>query len=717
MLADSTGTKTVLVKNFINALIMVQNNLRLYISGNRAIDLSTERLLACLEPLFGEEGELTIYVGRHALIYEDQFIDRSSSLFEAFANRLFHHGIAAFTFNRGVTVAQIHGFLGLIGQKPATTWEQGGIDALMQLQGISHITVREMSELDFSKDEELEEEGGDDQLQGSPLWERFALSIVHGLHVGGEGLEGEAISPKLLAMAANSLLLNSDGVKDEQLARDLSRFLLSLKREKVRIYRTAALNSLVEFVSSLDPHVRSLFFRNVFNLNVEADLSERMLRGMSDQVILDALKNASMEKGYAPPVVLQLLGRLAEERGLVAHAPGMPAGEAAANDERIAELFRADDFAKYVPETYQDALLAIIKNSTLPTAITDNLTKLKKTLEQQAVESHVSEIFVQMLKRPIDAQDLLLIKGNLRETINIYLALHDYAKIKELMTICRSEHLWGELSSELYDYLSSESFSTPLLNDLGRIERERDGAGMALILEIGTPLISPLLDKLSTENNRAIRRLYLNVLGRLGKECVPQALSRLSDSRWYVVRNMLYLLREFGDPSILPQVRPCVKHVHPKVSQEAMKTCLFFRDREAVPHLLKMLESGNEAEVLTAVSYAAFSAEASIVARLVEMLHEGNVMYFKAELKKAIVRSLGAAAPKRAISVFAELLHSSNLFHAKQLEGVKLEVIAALEKIPGEESKRLLSEQASGGSAELAKAARGVLARVYGVKS
>jgi HEAT repeat protein len=716
VLADASRTKAAVVRNFINSLIMVQNNLRLYVAGNRAIELSTERLMGYFAELIGDGESLTIYVGRHALIFEDQFIDRSNQLFEAFAGRLFHHGIAAVTFGRTMDVRQVHEFLTLVGRKPAITWEEGGIGTVLQAHQISDITTREMSELDFTMDDEIVEEPGEDLLQGSPLWERFAISIVHGLHLEHLGVAGEDVSPKLLAMAANSLLQSGEG-KGEELAKDLSRFLLSLKNEKVRIYRTAALNSLVEFITSLDPAVRMSFFRNVFNLNVEADLSERLLRGMSDQVILDALKNASMEKGYAPPVVLQLLGRLAEERGIVAPTPGAAPVDVAVNEERIAELFRADDFAKYVPEQYQTALLSIMKNSRLPTAITEHLMQQKRSLEQQAVEAHVSEIFVQMLKRPVTAQDLAMIKGNLRETINLYLTIHDYARIRDLIALCRSEHLWSELSAELYDYLSSESFSTPLISDLARIDRERDGAGMSLLLEIGTPLISPLLDRLSTENSRTVRRLYLNVLGRLGKECVPQAVSRLTDSRWFVVRNMLYLLREFGDASILPQVRQCVNHPHPKVSQEAMKTCLFFHDREAVPHLLKMLGSGNESEVLTAVSYAAFTTDAAVISRLVELLHEAGVMSFKEDLKKAAVRSLGAAAPKRAVPVFAEILHSSSLFHGKQLEGVKLEVIAALEKIPGEESQRLLTEQAAGSSAELARAARGVLARIHGVKS
>ena len=716
MLADTNVTKTVQVKNFITALIQVQNNLRLYVSGNRAIDQTTGRLLELLTHLLAEEETLTIFVGQHALIYEEQFLDRSNIHFDSFANRLYNHGIVALTFHRGVTAEQLHAFLNLVGLKPAKTWEEGGIAAALCRLDVTHITAREMSELDFTLDDE-EVDDGESLLQGSPLWERFAMSIIHGLHAGGGGEGGEELTATVLARMANRILAESEGDKDEELAKDLSRFLLSLKHEKVRIYRTAAFNSLVEFVNSLAPHVRNLFFKNVFNLNVEAELSERLLRGMSDQVILDALKNASMERGYAPPVVMQLLGRLAEERGLVTRPPAVSAADQAVAEERIGELFRADDFNKYVPAPYQDALLSIMKNHQLPLAVTENLTRLKQTLEQQWIEQHVGAIFMQILKGPVDSSELGLIKGNLKETVSLYLASHDYVKVRELLAICRSEHLWGEVSSELDDYFASDGFSIPLLADLPRIDREGDAAGMALLADIGPPIIGPLLDRLSLENNRSLRRLYLNVLGRLGKECVPQALNRLDDSRWFVVRNMLYLLREFGDASVLPQVRQCMHYPNPKVSQEALKTCLFFRDRDAVPHLLKFLGSGNEAEVLVAVSQAAYSADPVITAKLVAMLHEGNMLGFNLDLKKSIVRSLASAVGKKAVPIFAELLHSRNFFHPRLHEELQLEVIAMLEKIAGDEAKRLLAEQVEHGSPELARAAQVVLARARGGKS
>lgn len=703
--------KTVMVKDFLNTLVLLKNHLRLYASANNLIDLTTKRMFGFLKPLFADADDLTIYVGRHAFIYEEQFIDRTNRNFETFANRLFQHGVAAVTFNQGVTAAQIQTFLMLVERKPASSWDEGGVAAALKLRNVQSISVQEMSELDFSLGDVAAEEMAS-ATGNSPLWQKFALSIVHGLH-GDDALAGEGgASPQELAAAVNLLLEQSNGSKDELLARDLSRFLLSLKHEKIRSYRTATLNALTAFVNALTPNVRDLFVRNVFNLNVDAELTAELLLGMPDQVIMEALRNAAMDPGYAPPVVLQLLGRLAAERGLAA-ATELEAAGKDDHSERIAELFRADDFDKYVPKPYQAALIAIIKSSELPPTVTDNLARLKQSLEQPAVDRHVGEILLQILKAPAEMQDLALLGKNLKETIDFYLMSHDYAKIREVLSLCRREEIWQGMPAGIHADLFPEEFATTLLNDLNNLDRMQAEVAMELIVEIGPPFIAPLLDRLSVEINRSAWRLYMNLLIRLGEGCIPQIIGRLTASRWFVIRNMLFLLREFGNVSVLPHVRPFIKHPQPKVSQEALKICLTFRDRDVIPYLLTLLEGENDGDVIQALPLAALSDDPAVFNKLVTMLRKGSVFHFRLELKRAIIRALASFAEQKYLPVFSDILRARDFFHPKQLELLKLEVVAVLEsRLAGNAVRRVLDEQANSGSAAVMRAARSALAKV-----
>jgi hypothetical protein len=81
-----------------------------------------------------------------------------------------------------------------------------------------------------------------------------------------------------------------------------------------------------------------------------------------------------------------------------------------------------------------------------------------------------------------------------------------------------------------------------------------------------------------------MRFRLLDVLSRLGPAVARDAEAMLSDPRWYVVRNMLLLLRRVGDSRSLPAVRRCVEHPDLRVRLEAIHT-LFAFDRD-VPHEL-----------------------------------------------------------------------------------------------------------------------------------
>lgn len=715
MSSNQEVMKITQVRNFIAALLSLQNQLRLYGSANKSVDMATEKVFSLLITLLDENNELTIFVGQHAFIFEDQFVERSNHLFESFANMLFQHGISAISFAKGMTAVELHDFMKLAGRKASFSWDEGGIGDALQQRNVNNIHVREMSELDFSlEDEILEEVEVCEEDDSSPLWQRYALSIVYGLHPESASHNLEVYSPKKLAELARKILEESSGSRDEPLAKDLTRFLLSLKSAKVHVYRAATMKLLADFVTELTPQVRRLFLGNVFNLDVDAEMCEGFLRGVSDQVIIDALQNAAVDPAYAPPVALQLLGRLASERKLPVKPAIMASLPTEKSGERIAELFREDDFANFVPKSYQNTLISILKTRELPTSIIENINVLKQSIHPSQLDKHIGEILMLILDGTVEIKDLGMLKKHLKDTIDHYLESKEYSKISGLLDICCREQNWQNISYDINEHVSSGIFLNSLLDDLLSLEKVKSNECIELIIKIGTPFITALLNRLSLEDNRSFRRTYLNVLVKFGAACIQHAINRLNDSRWFVVRNMIYLLRELGDQTALPQIRLCIKHPNTKVSLEALKTCLFFHDKEAVPFLLNMLKSENEEELLHAVSHAALFDDPAIFDSLAIMLLDGGVLNFHLELKKAIIHSLAAASPQKALPVFANILASHNLFHGKQLEILKLEVVSSLEKIPGEESHKLLFTLRKSDSAAVARAAQSALEK-YGV--
>lgn len=71
-----------------------------------------------------------------------------------------------------------------------------------------------------------------------------------------------------------------------------------------------------------------------------------------------------------------------------------------------------------------------------------------------------------------------------------------------------------------------------------------EGDLLALAGRVGVHAIEPLLEVLSESDSRHIRRKVIKVLVQMGPVVGERAVTRLQDARWYVVRNVLVLLRQ-----------------------------------------------------------------------------------------------------------------------------------------------------------------------------
>ena len=96
----------------------------------------------------------------------------------------------------------------------------------------------------------------------------------------------------------------------------------------------------------------------------------------------------------------------------------------------------------------------------------------------------------------------------------------------------------------------------------------------ALLRHLDITAAEPLLDELVSSSSRATRRGILERLARFGPDLEPLILPRLTDDRWFVLRNMLHVLNE-ADCSV--QGVPLAayqNHADPRVRREAVQLLL-----------------------------------------------------------------------------------------------------------------------------------------------
>lgn len=104
--------------------------------------------------------------------------------------------------------------------------------------------------------------------------------------------------------------------------------------------------------------------------------------------------------------------------------------------------------------------------------------------------------------------------------------------------------------------------------------------------------IEKLFLRLQDEKTAANRMMLMRFIGQTGHAGLEVVRKRLSDERWYVVRNACHVLGELKDPELVQQLAPVLRHADERVQKAAadvlIKSRLPARSpvfAEALPHL------------------------------------------------------------------------------------------------------------------------------------
>lgn len=237
-------------------------------------------------------------------------------------------------------------------------------------------------------------------------------------------------------------------------------------------------------------------------------------------------------------------------------------------------------------EAYQDAS-DIAKISSIDTdPLTDddlNQILLKRENDPDEKSPKLVSIFLEMLLLVNETKEIKEIMGILRSLIS-------YSVEKETLEniICNIKKINGALNDSDYNnkiqtYLEGiEKFidSQEFIDHLGRAIENRSNKKDTILLELvglfNIEAAPNLINTLCELNNISSRRIFIHILTELGKKDMFLFIKYisdnkyLSDSRWYLVRNVIHILRQIGDVSALEHIIRAVRYDHNKVRVEVI---------------------------------------------------------------------------------------------------------------------------------------------------
>jgi HEAT repeat protein len=638
-----------------------------------------------LEELRGPAGEVVLGIANDGLLYGSDKIDSASA--QKFAQALYARGVAVLRFDHDTESRDIETFLRLLAagtpadQKRAI-WEEltaAGVVSI-NLQPVDYSAVQVTDDLQAPPAETKE----------PSLWEEILRSLMEGRVLSREAEQflshdlqstdelSRMIQQYIDDTIAHKATFDPDatfGVRMPipgdtpeaiagRVADAIGRHIYEAKGTK----KERTLQQAIQLLRSLPDPMRSTILRKVAEALATDDDAGPLLRQLASELphdeVLEALRYLST-LGTLSAHALALLQSLAT---IEAPTPVEPSSTAVIAD--LVNLFGEDDVDRFNPPDHAALLEKVsihIPNVSNVTSTTDHLGKRVETVAEDALTRQLGRTMIDLLSNVGAARPPQPILHRAEALFRRHLAMGEFEEALELVQ--RLQEIAMSTTSDELRHAIHESFGRlatgdtvrALIESLHNSPPEQARAIQRLTEFLGAGARRNLLLALAEESNRSRRRRLFDFIASLGPVIVPEVTSLLSDSHWYVVRNMVVLLRSVNDRTSLPEIRKLAFHPDLRVRMEAIKS-LFALDTNVPPALLEnVLNDPDPKFAETAIVLVGTSGIKEGVEPLLKILVGNDFFGSRRSLRVKAIRALGELAEPRALPELQRFFRDSFL--------------------------------------------------------
>jgi hypothetical protein len=119
---------------------------------------------------------------------------------------------------------------------------------------------------------------------------------------------------------------------------------------------------------------------------------------------------------------------------------------------------------------------------------------------------------------------------------------------------------------------------------------EERGLSQHLLETLREHTIPALLDRLGAEDEAGRRRSLVDMLAQVASSDLSMLVGSLDDSRWYLVRNVVTILGQSGDPDAVPHILKAASHSDPRVRKEALRALRTGDDEKVISVISRHLQ-------------------------------------------------------------------------------------------------------------------------------
>jgi HEAT repeat protein len=542
--------------NFLIELAIALQSHGVYPAGHPFLVRSADAVMRRLDGLFLDRDSVSFGVARQQLVIEGVATDPNNPVLSGLAGRLHRHRVGAVTMGRGARAEEVSAFLALLSSEAEVSGPALPAQGEAPSWGSIRLHPLSYAQLELSGEAEA---GASEDPRAARLWIGLARAAV-------ESDEEEEASPEPAAVA-EAINREAHAVAYDQV---IVGYLLQLADELRHGDERGA------------PEVRRRLSQMIAGLHPDA-LRRLVEMGGDDAQRRRFLLNAS--HGFAAEAVVKLVEAAAgASEQTISHSLLRLLSKLAAHAERSGGPVRM-----VAERELREQVQLLVGGWTLPDpnpeAYSETLDRLSRSATGTAV-----------LPGPNDPAPLRMVQTALEVDTagtTAWAALSRMmaeGELPALLSLLDTAPEGSHFAAAAWDFVSTPESVRALL----AAGPEGSAALDRLVERMGAGAIAPLLDEMAASELRVVRRAALDRLGRMGAPAAAEAVRRLDDERWFVIRNLLVILQDAGSWPAGFSPAPFLRHDDARVRREAFKLAFRVPDERARALSLALVDADDQ---------------------------------------------------------------------------------------------------------------------------
>jgi hypothetical protein len=204
--------------------------------------------------------------------------------------------------------------------------------------------------------------------------------------------------------------------------------------------------------------------------------------------------------------------------------------------------------------------------------------------------------------------------------------------------------------------------------------------------------IKPLIKLLGELKNSKVRRLFCDALSEIGKNHIELFTPFIEDRRWYLVRNIVYILGRIGKEQALPYVQKAFNHEENRVRREAIQALGLIGGPKAIGLLVKAL-TDNDVRIrcMAAINLGKVGKKTGLIP-LLEVVQSKDFNKREPVEIKAFFNAIGMVGSNEAVPVLQQLLERKSWFGRGKTDEIHIGAANTLAMIGTPNAKAILEE-------------------------